>query len=72
MANKFRKMNNITIEESDCWKNDLIQLMQDFYIPQSVINRIIRTAERKAKPKELCKETYQRGWFMFKEYLLQQ
>ena len=29
------------------------------------------TAERKAKPEESCKSVYQRGWIMFKEFLLQ-
>ena len=37
----------------------------------NIIEQIIRTAERKAKPEESCKSVYQRGWIMFKEFLLQ-
>lgn len=62
----------LTITESDCWKNELKHLMQDFYIPDRVIDRIIRAVERRINPNATCIEAYQRGWFMFKEYLLQQ
>ena len=62
----------LTIAESDCWKHDLRHLMQDFYIPSRIINRIILSVERKIKPSTSCNEAYQRGWIMFKEYLLKQ
>ena len=65
-------MKQLTIKESDCWKTELIQLMQDFYIPSRIINRIILSVERKIKPSTSCNEAYQRGWIMFKEYLLKQ
>ena len=62
----------LTIAESDCWKHDLRHLMQEFCIPDRVIKRIIHTVEYRTKPNVSCIEAYQRGWFMFKEYLLQQ
>lgn len=60
------------IEESDCWKKELVHLMRDFYIPSRIINWIICSVERKIKPSTSCNEAYQRGWVMFKEYLLKQ
>lgn len=72
MSKEFHVMKQLTIKESDCWKTELIQLMQDFYIPSRIINRIILSVERKIKPSTSCNEAYQRGWIMFKEYLLKQ
>lgn len=72
MSKEFHVMKQLTIRESDCWKTELIQLMQDFYIPSRIINRIILSVERKIKPGTSCNEAYQRGWIMFKEYLLKQ
>ena len=72
MSKEFHVMKQLTIRESDCWKTELIQLMQDFYIPSRIINRIILSVERKIKPDTSCNEAYQRGWIMFKEYLLKQ
>ena len=72
MSKEFHVMKQLTIKESDCWKTELIQLMQDFYIPSRIINRIILSVERKIKPGTSCNEAYQRGWIMFKEYLLKQ
>ena len=72
MSKEFHVMKQLTIKESDCWKTELIQLMQDFYIPSRIINRIILSVERKIKPSTSCNEAYQRGWVMFKEYLLKQ
>lgn len=72
MSKEFHVMKQLTIKESDCWKNELIHLMQDFYIPGRVIDRIICTVEHRIKPSTSCNEAYQRGWVMFKEYLLKQ
>lgn len=72
MSKEFHVMKQLTIEKSDCWKKELLQLMQDFYIPSRIINQIILSVERKIKPNTSCNEAYQRGWIMFKEYLLKQ
>ena len=64
-------MDRLPHEKSDIWKKELKALMSDFCIPVNVIEQIIRTAERKAKPEESCKSVYQRGLIMFKEFLLQ-
>lgn len=72
MTKESHVTNQLTIEKSDCWKNELKHLMQDFYIPNRVIDRIILSVERRVKPNTTCNEAYQRGWVMFKEYLLKQ
>jgi hypothetical protein len=72
MSKEFHVMKQLTIEESDCWKKELVHLMRDFYIPSRVINWIICSVECKIKPSTSCNEAYQRGWVMFKEYLLKQ
>ena len=41
MSKEFHVMKQLTIEESDCWKKELVHLMRDFYIPSRVINWII-------------------------------
>ena len=64
-------MDRLPHEKSDIWKKELKALMSDFCIPVNIIEQIIRTAERKAKPEESCKSVYQRGGIMFKEFLLQ-
>ena len=64
MSKEFHVMKQLTIEKSDCWKKELVHLMHDFYIPNRVINRIM--------PNTSCNEAYQRGWVLFKEYLLKQ
>ena len=64
-------MDRLPHEKSDIWKKELKALMSDFCISVNIIEQIIRTAERKAKPEESCKSVYQRGWIMFKEFLLQ-
>ena len=64
-------MDRFPHEKSDIWKKELKALMSDFCIPINIIEQIIRTAERKAKPEESGKSVYQRGWIMFKEFLLQ-
>ncbi len=64
-------MDRLPHEKSDIWKKELKALMSDFCIPVNIIEQIIRTAERKTKPEESCKSVYQRGWIMFKEFLLQ-
>ena len=64
-------MDRLPHEKSDIWKKELKALMSDFCIPVNIIEQIIRTAERKAKPEESCKSVYQRGWIMLKEFLLQ-
>ena len=72
MSKEFHIMKQLKIEESDCWKKELVHLMRDFYIPSRIINWIIYSVERKIKPSTYCNEAYQRGWVMFKEYLLKQ
>ena len=72
MSKEFHIMKQLTIEKSDCWKKELAHLMHDFCIPNRVIDWIIYTVERKIKPNTTCNEAYQRGWVMFKEYLLKQ
>lgn len=72
MPKEFHVMKQLTIEKSDCWKKELLQLMQDFYIPSRIINRIILSVEHRIKPNTSCNEAYQRGWVLFKEYLLKQ
>lgn len=64
-------MDRLPHEKSDIWKKELKALMSDFCIPVNIIEQIIRTAERKAKLEESCKSVHQRGWIMFKEFLLQ-
>ena len=64
-------MDRLPHEKSDIWKKELKALMSDFCIPVNIIDQIIRTAERKAKPEESCKSVYQRGWIMVNEFLLQ-
>ena len=63
---------DLTIEKSNCWKKELVHLMHDFYIPNRVIDRIILSVEHRIKPNTSCNEAYQRGWVLFKEYLLKQ
>ena len=48
-------MDRLPHEKSDIWKKELKALMSDFCIPVNIIEQIIRTAERKAKPEESCK-----------------
>lgn len=72
MSKEFHVIKQLTIEKSDCWKKELIHLMRDFYIPNRVIDRIILSVELGIKPNTSCNEAYQRGWIMFKEYLLKQ
>lgn len=45
-------MDRLPHEKSDIWKKELKALMSDFCIPVNIIEQIIRTAERKAKPEE--------------------
>lgn len=72
MSKEFHVIKQLTIEKSDCWKKELIHLKRDFYIPNRVIDRIILSVELRIKPNTSCNEAYQRGWVMFKEYLLKQ
>ena len=73
MSKEFHVMKQLTIEKNvTAGKKELVHLMHDFYIPNRVINRIILSVEHRIKPNTSCNEAYQRGWVLFKEYLLKQ
>lgn len=56
-------------EKCQSWKNELRELMKDFFIPALVIDSIIFNAEKEALPGETCKQVYTRGWRMFRDYV---
>ena len=72
MSKEFHVMKQLTIEKSDCWKKELVHMIHELYMHHRVINQLILSLEQRNKPNTSCNEAYQRGWVLFKEYLLKQ